>query len=234
MATERVTEHVHLVNVGPANVFLIVLPESLTLVDTGMPGSMGPIAEATRSLGRLPEEITDIVVTHCHPDHAGGVAEVREATGARVWMHPADAALTRVGQAFRPWKVAPGLRNRLFAHMVIQRGPTSVDPFETDGEVSAGEEIPVAGGLKALGTPGHTEGHLVFLWPHDGGVLFVGDAANRHRGHLRLSPIYEDLEQGVESLRFLGDQSFETACFAHTSAIIGNAAKEFRERWGRP
>jgi glyoxylase-like metal-dependent hydrolase (beta-lactamase superfamily II) len=74
-------------------------------------------------------------------------------------------------------------------------------------------------------------GHLVFLWPEDGGVLFVGDAANRV-GRLKPSPIYEDFAQGLESLRMLGEQDFETACFAHGAPIVGDAAQEFRREFG--
>jgi glyoxylase-like metal-dependent hydrolase (beta-lactamase superfamily II) len=89
----------------------------------------------------------------------------------------------------------------------------------------------VAGGVRALGTPGHTVGHLAFLWPGDGGVLFVGDAAN-NVNRLGFSPIYEDLGQGLESLRRLGQEGFETACFAHGDAIVGGAAAQFRKEWG--
>jgi glyoxylase-like metal-dependent hydrolase (beta-lactamase superfamily II) len=88
----------------------------------------------------------------------------------------------------------------------------------------------VAGGIKAIGTPGHTAGHLVFLWAGDGGVLFVGDAAKNER---RLEPatIYENFGQGLDSLRMIGTYDFEVACFAHGPAIVGDAAQEFRRRW---
>jgi glyoxylase-like metal-dependent hydrolase (beta-lactamase superfamily II) len=228
----QVTEHVHSVDVGALSVFLIVLPEGLTLIDAGFPGSMEQIGEAVRSLGRSPEEIHDVLGTHCHPDHAGALAEIRAATGARVWMHPADAALVRTGQAFRPWRPSPGLRNRLFARLIIGRGPQVSEPAEVDNEVAPGETIPVAGGIKAIGTPGHTEGHLVFLWPGDEGVLFTGDVAKNVRG-LKLSPIHEDLEQGLESLRLLAGEEFETACFAHGAPIVGGASAAFAAKWGR-
>jgi glyoxylase-like metal-dependent hydrolase (beta-lactamase superfamily II) len=229
---EQVTEHVYRVAVGDGSVFLIASPDGLTLVDAGFPGTMAVVAEALRSLGRGPEEIRDVLVTHCHPDHAGGLAEVKQTTGAQVWMHAADAELVRAGKAFRPWKTAPGLRNRLFARLVIKRGPQTFEPATVEREVSPGETIPVAGGIKALGTPGHTAGHLVYLWPGDGGVLFVGDAAN-HRGRLALCTIYEDLAVGLESLRMLGEQDFETACFAHGAPIAGGAALEFRRKWAK-
>jgi glyoxylase-like metal-dependent hydrolase (beta-lactamase superfamily II) len=227
---EQVTEHIYRVESGDSSVFLIVLPEGLTMIDAGFPGTMPLVDEAVRSLGRRPEEIRDVLVTHCHIDHAAGLAEVKRATGAQAWMHPADAEMVRAGKAFRPWKSAPGLRNRIFARRVVKRSPDSFDPAEVEKEVLPGETIPVAGGIRAIGTPGHTAGHLVFFWPGDGGVLFVGDVATHRRG-LDTAPIYEDLDQGIESLRMLGEQDFETVCFAHGAPMVGGAAREFRRKW---
>jgi glyoxylase-like metal-dependent hydrolase (beta-lactamase superfamily II) len=229
---KQVTAHVYAVEVEPLSVFLIVLPDGLTLIDAGFPGTMARVEEAVRSLGRRPEEIRDVLVTHCHPDHAAGLAEVRKATGAQAWMHPADAAMVRAGKAFRPWKPSPGLKNRIVARLIIGRAPQTYDPTPVDKEVLPGETIPVAGGLEAIGTPGHTAGHLVFLWPEDGGVLFVGDAANGV-GRLKPSPIYEDFAQGLESLRSLGGLDFEVACLAHGAPIVGGAAQAFRREWGQ-
>jgi glyoxylase-like metal-dependent hydrolase (beta-lactamase superfamily II) len=227
---ERITAHVYRIDAGALGVYVISRPEDLTLVDAGFPGTMAIVDEAVRSLGRRPEEIRNVLVTHCHPDHAAGLAEVTRATGAQVWMHPADAELVRSGQAFRPWKVAPGMRNRIFAWRIIRRSPTTFEPVPVCRGLLPGSDIPVAGGIKAIGTPGHTLGHLAFLWTGDGGVLFVGDAAKNER---RLEPatIYEDIGQGLESLRVIGAYDFEVACFAHGAPIVGGGAQEFRRRW---
>lgn len=228
---EQITEHVFAVNADALSVFLLVLPEGLTLIDAGFPGTVAGIDAAVRSLGRRLEDIHDVLVTHCHPDHAAGLAEIERATGATTWMHPADAALTRAGRGFRPWEVSPGERNRAFAEGIIGACPPTYEPAAVRGEALPGEILPVAGGITALGTPGHTEGHLVFLWPGDGGVLFLGDAANNVEG-LQLSPVYESVAEGLKSLRMLSRLEFDTACFAHGPAIVGGAAGAFRELWG--
>jgi glyoxylase-like metal-dependent hydrolase (beta-lactamase superfamily II) len=230
MAARQITKHVFRVSLGMVNVFLIVLPEGLTLVDAGTQGSFDRIARAVRGLGRPPEEITDIVVTHCHADHTGGLAKAAEATGARVWMHPADAALVRAGGASRPWKPAPGSLTGLLARPFAGKGTSSVVAVSAEGEVVDGQEIPAAGGLLPLWTPGHTEGHVVYLWPRDGRVLFVGDAATRML-RLRPGPIYEDYERGLESLRTLARLDFEVACFSHGRPLAGGASAAFRMTW---
>jgi len=234
MTARAVTEHVFRISLKVVNVFLIALPESLTLVDAGTPGSLTRIAGAVRGLGRRPEEITDIVVTHLHADHTGGLAEVQGATGARVWMHPADAALVRAGVASRTYRPAPGsIGGQLFRLAGgRKRGPSRIRPvaLAPENEIGDREEMTVAGKLLPLWTPGHTEGHVAFLWPGDRGVLFVGDAAG-HMARLRASPIYEDYNRGVESLRRLAGLDFETACFAHGRPLTRGAARAFAKVW---
>jgi glyoxylase-like metal-dependent hydrolase (beta-lactamase superfamily II) len=66
-----------------ANVFLLE-GETLTLVDTGFRGrSLHIISELAR-LGYSPADITSIIVTHHHADHAGSLATLKGATGAAV------------------------------------------------------------------------------------------------------------------------------------------------------
>ena len=231
-SNHTITKHVIRVSSGDMHVFLIVLPDGITLIDAGFPGTMELIAEGLNDLKRRPEDIHDILVTHCHPDHVGGLAEIKQATGAKVWMHAADADMVARGVAFRPWKAAPGLRNWWFANFVVKRSPGNFEPVKVDHAVAPGQTIPVAGGVKAIWTPGHSAGHLVFLWHGDGGVLFTGDAANNMRG-LSGPPIYEDKKQTLESLLKISREKFRIACFAHGEPIIGNASGRFRAKWGK-
>lgn len=227
MTLESVTEHVCRLDAGALGLYLIVLPQGLTLIDAGFPGSMALIEDALAQLGRKGSEITDVLITHAHPDHAAGLAEVVAATGARVWMHADDAGLVRIGQAFRPWTVSPGEHNRVFVEEVIRSAPTTFEPVPVDREVVPGEVIAVAGGIRAIGTPGHTAGHLVFLWPEDGGVLFVGDAA-KNETYLEPATVYEDFSQGLDDLVMIADLEFEVACFAHGAPMVGGASLQFR------
>lgn len=230
-SNRAVTKHVFSVASGDMHVFLIVLPDGITLIDAGFPGTIAAIEEGLKDLGRRPEDIHDVLVTHCHPDHVGGLAEIKRATGATLWMHGADADMVATGTAFRAWKPAPGLRNWWFANRVVKRGHSSFEPVDVDHRVAPGETLPVAGGIRAIWTPGHSAGHLVFLWPHDGGVLFTGDVANNMRG-LSGPPINEDRKLGLESLRKVSNEKFRVACFAHGEPIVGNASARFLAKWG--
>jgi glyoxylase-like metal-dependent hydrolase (beta-lactamase superfamily II) len=260
MRAQRVTEHVFRVSLKIVNVFLVVLPDAITMVDAGTRRSWPRVAEAIRELDYRPADVEDILITHLHADHTGGLAEAAEATGARVWMHPGDAGLVGAGQARRPVKPSPG--NLAGPLLGLMTGITSatVRPVDADGLVEDRLEIPAAGGVLPIWTPGHTAGHVSYLWPGDGGVLFVGDAAT-HYSRLRPSPIYEDYERGLQSLRELAalrgpgspgrgdaatlggaaplglagwaDLDFQAACFAHGRPIVGGAAAAFARAWGR-
>lgn len=210
------------------NAFLLDAGDGLTLIDTGIPGSVPTIREAVRSIGRDLADIRHILVTHCHSDHAGSLAELKRLTGAPAYMHPVDAALVREGRCMRPVRPAPGLFPALFYRLMSRIAPRAIEAAEVDHEVHDGETMP--GGLRAIHVPGHCAGQLAFLWPEHGGVLLAADAAGHVFG-LTLSPIYEDLDEGRRSLSRLAGLDFEVACFGHGKAIPTGASRRFRERW---
>jgi glyoxylase-like metal-dependent hydrolase (beta-lactamase superfamily II) len=99
-------------------------------------------------------------------------------------------------------------------------------------EVADGDDLPVAGGIKVIHTPGHTAGHVSYLWPQAGGVLFTGDAAGNFRGlrpPIGMAGMFtEDHEQAKESFRKLAELEFGAACFGHGGPLTGQAHAEFR------
>ncbi len=221
------------VNRKTVNLFLIVDEESVTIVDTGFPGSGDEVLGAVAACGRGPDDVADILVTHCHSDHAGSLAELKARTAAASYMHPTDAEFVRQGKTMRPVSPAPTPMSHVFYRMHLKgKSPDEFDipPAEVDHEILDGEDIAVAGGMTAIHVPGHCAGQLAFLWHRHGGVLFAADAAANAFG-LRLSPVYENLDDGRRSLAKLSGLEFEHACFGHGKPILGGAAKMFRKKW---
>jgi glyoxylase-like metal-dependent hydrolase (beta-lactamase superfamily II) len=230
MTVKQIAPNVYVIPLGFVNAFLID-GDDLTLIDTGIPGSGEKILQAVRELDKQPADIRHILVTHCHADHTGSLATLKEATGAPAYMHPTDAALVRVGESMRPYKPSPNILHKLMVRLFMQAGPSGIEPAAIEHEVEDGAELDIAGGIKAIHAPGHCAGQLAFLWPHHGGVLFAADTASNM---LRLgwAIIYEDLEEGKRSLAKLATLDFEVACFGHGKAIVGGAAERFRQKWG--
>jgi len=221
MKTKRVADGVCRVGLHGVNAFLIEADDGLVLVDAGLRSSPPRITEAIYSLGRLPQDVRGIIITHVHRDHVGGLAEMKRRTGADIWMHPADAALVREGRQGRPLKARPNAVSRAIVGIVSRLPERLGQPLEVAHEVVDGEELPFAG-LRAVHTPGHTEGHLSLLLPRDGGVLFVGDALNNWF-RLSLGSLHEDEPGSRASLHKLAGLHFEVACFAHGRTIESGA-----------
>jgi len=232
VTVQQVVPGVHQVGLGVVNAYLIE-NDGLILIDTGVPDREDEILDAVRSLGRQPEEIRSILLTHCHADHTGSLAALKRATGATAYMHPDDAALVRNGKAGRPVQPAPGIVNWLIYHLFMARrvAPMTVAATEIEHEVRDGDVLDFAGELQVIHVPGHCAGQLAFLWPQAGGVLFVADAAT-HMFGLGYPPIFEDLETGKRSLVKLAALDFEVTCFGHGKPIVGGAAQRFRQKWG--
>src|SRR6185436_12053969 len=119
-ATRLIVDGLWQINLGAVNAFLLDAGE-LTLIDTGLPESADKIRAAVESLGRTPSEIKHVIVTHCHPDHAGGLAAIKRLTTAPVYMHAADAAMVRQGDGKRPLTPAPGLLRYLLFNLFVAR-----------------------------------------------------------------------------------------------------------------
>jgi glyoxylase-like metal-dependent hydrolase (beta-lactamase superfamily II) len=130
-------------------------------------------------------DVCGVLVTHIHPDHYGLAARVREASGAWVALHPADAALIvdrydepkdlleRVGAMLRRMGApAEELEELRQASMPVRAFVTTVQP---DILLEDGDQPKVEGwDLTAIWTPGHSPGHLCF-WEARNSVMLSGD-----------------------------------------------------------
>src|SRR4030095_2355043 len=154
-APTQVVQGLWQISLGAVNAFLIDEGE-LTLTETGFPHRAGKICAAIESTGKNVRDVKHIIVTHCHPDHAGSAAALKRMSGARVYMHPVDAAMVRKGDTARPMSPAPGLLRGLMYRLFIPKKPTPIEPCAIDQEIHDGTELPIAGGLNAIRSEEHT------------------------------------------------------------------------------
>ena len=66
-----------------SNAYLVSVEDGLLLVDAGIPGNAKRTLAFIERLGRRPDELRTIVLTHWHIDHVGSVAELERLTGAQ-------------------------------------------------------------------------------------------------------------------------------------------------------
>jgi len=154
---------------------------SWTLVDTGL-GLADPESGWAPLLAELDGPVERIVVTHFHPDHVGGAADVAALTGATVFQGALDYA-----QCLRVWGGEPSTRVTDFMR---SHGFPAGQPLETrvggvtltsrvhmarDPELlSSGDHVE---GWEVLHLPGHADGHIAL---HRDGILVAGDVILTH------------------------------------------------------
>ncbi len=211
-----------------SNVYLIDADGELALVDTGFRGREQLVIERVRRLGYSASRISFIIITHHHTDHTGGLAKLVEITGARVLAHTADAPYID-GRLPQPGPSRPSwLRHaaHTFQYLLATR------PARVDIQVNDGDELPLAGGIRILHTPGHTPGS-VCLFLNRSGTVFTGDLLAQRFGLKWPSiPFTADVAQLKRSARKLGGYKFESACFGHGSPIKAHADKRVRRFTG--
>ena len=227
MAAEEIVPGVHAIGMGYVNAFLIAGDDGLTLVDSGLPGKKDPILSAVARVGRQTADLMHILITHHHIDHIGSLGDLMEATGAKSYVHPLDSPIVR-GDRPQPGPNPASLLGKFAGPLLARFGPAAMTA-PVDVEVADGEELAIAGGIRALHTPGHTPGHLAFLLARDGGLLFAGDAAaNVFRLGMPIGMFTADRQQAKESIGKLAALEFEVACFGHGRVLKGKANLKFR------
>ncbi len=142
--------------VGPLQVNCFLLADDKTkeavVID---PGDDAPeILKIIREKGL---KVKFIINTHAHFDHVGANRAIKEATGAELLMHKADAAVLATASS----------QSRSFGMNPVSS--PEPDRFLKHGDVITAGEV----SLKVLHTPGHTPGGISLL---EEGLVFTGDS----------------------------------------------------------
>jgi metallo-beta-lactamase class B len=143
VAPFRVIDNIYYVGASGVTSFLIVTPDGHIVTDGGLAETAPLILANIQKLGFKPSDVRILLNSHAHYDHAGGLAALRQATGAQLYAHAGDAALLRAGG-----------RNDFRFGDSFQFPAVEPDRLIRDGEV-----IRLGGlALTVQHTPGHTRG----------------------------------------------------------------------------
>jgi glyoxylase-like metal-dependent hydrolase (beta-lactamase superfamily II) len=158
---------------GHVRAFLLDTPDDgLILIDALFEVDGRYIVEAISGIGRKPADLKHIVVTHAHRSHLGGVAALKKLSGAKLWAHEWEADIIAGERSAQGVSLIP--RRPLRAYHLqfgLALGLKPHEPCEVDAFLREGDSI---GPVQAIGTPGHSPGHLAFYWPQEH-ALFAGD-----------------------------------------------------------
>lgn len=158
---------------GIVGSYLLEGQNQLAIIDPG-PGSMvDSLLASIREAGFDPEDVTHILVTHVHLDHAGSAGTlVRHLPGAQVYVHEKGAP-----HLLDTTKVVASASRIYGDRMKLLWGEIESTPPERLSIIEDGDILNIAGRrLEVHYTPGHAVHHVIFFDAHSG-ELFAGDVA---------------------------------------------------------
>lgn len=221
----KIVDNVFVVPGVIANTYVIVDRDGLTIIDAGLPRSEKKILAYVATLGKSPQDVKHIIITHADLDHFGGLAALQKATGARTYASQVESDAMAKGESSR--QIRPSglsLRHILFSLLspFIKGTPFQVDEIIREGYVFA-----VLGGLQVLDTPGHTPGHISLFAPSVG-ILFCGDSiVSNEKGLQGSRPgITWDEAKARESERKQAKLGAQIVCSGH-GPVVKDAAGNF-------
>src|SRR5215831_4170076 len=139
----RIVGNIYYVGASDVASYLITTPQGHILLDGGFPETAPLIRDNIRKLGFKPEDVKFLLSSHAHSDHAGGLAQLKQWTGAQFVVSREDGAqMARGGHGDFAWGDK------------FTFPPLQPDRIVADGDtVSIGDAV-----MTAHLTPGHTKG----------------------------------------------------------------------------
>ncbi|MFI0943901.1 MBL fold metallo-hydrolase [Streptomyces sp. NPDC021020] len=177
----KLGQHLHRIGNDIVAVYLVVTDEGVTVVDAGLAGHWGELTAELAALGRTPDDIRGLVLTHGDTDHIGFAERLRRDHGVPVYVHAADAARARGEVKTKPeWGHAKVGATAGFLWYAARKGGLRTTYLTEVAEVADGDVLDLPGSPRIVGMPGHSPGSIAVHVPVADAV-FVGDGlTTRH------------------------------------------------------
>jgi glyoxylase-like metal-dependent hydrolase (beta-lactamase superfamily II) len=189
-----------------------------------MPGNAFKILSQISELDISLEKIKYIILTHADIDHRGSVADLKNATGAKVAIHEKEVPYL-LGEKKKKQKGIIGLMIGLIFGILFKFMKTQ--NIVPDITLKEGDFI---GGLKVISCPGHTEGSISLYNAES--VLFSGDAiiTDKHstiKGFNKIAT--SDTLEAAKTINKIKHLKFEVLLPGHGSPVLKNASDKLKE-----
>jgi len=174
------------------NVYAVADGDVLTLIDSGwaLAEARAQLSDALSSIGAGLGDVRRFLVTHVHRDHYTQAVALRREFGGRIYLGEGEQPTLRM--IMNPNRLAfasqleqligcgaKPVRDALLA--AFGGHHPAIEEWEAPDEwIGESTDVTLADRpLRALATPGHTQGHVVFV-DEPGGLLFAGDHVLPH------------------------------------------------------
>ena len=165
---------------GWSTIALLRSEQHRILIDVGAFGIRKPLERQLKAAGVAADDITDVILTHAHYDHAVNFVLFPRAS---VWIGAEELA----------WAAAQPPRFDPLPELYVD----ALDADPRVRRVKHGEEF--LPGIVALDAPGHTPGSMIFhLTASEVPVIFTGDAA-KNRAELLSRKVDASIDETVSA-----------------------------------
>ncbi|WP_010273391.1 MBL fold metallo-hydrolase [Paenibacillus senegalensis] len=202
------------------NVYLIDAGSEAFLIDAG--GGVQPelIVKQIEQSGISTDKITRLLLTHIHGDHAAGASYFQQRYGWKVivskeaapWLEAADHDKTSLNAA-----IAAGVYPENFKY----------EPCPVSRSVEDGDRLEIGNvRLQVIETPGHSRGHVSYVWERQGQrLIFSGDVIFAG-GKIVLQQTWDCVIQDyAKSIERLHELNIDALFPGHGPFITANAAR---------
>jgi glyoxylase-like metal-dependent hydrolase (beta-lactamase superfamily II) len=209
---------------GYSRAYLFENDDGLTLVDTLWEDDAYLILEYLWSIRRTPRDITDIVMTHSHRSHLGGLKTLKELSGATVHSHALEAPIiegTASAAKIPLWPLRPPQLIGFRVASQLGLFPHAACKVDRPNLV----ERTKIGSLTVMHLPGHTPGNIGLSWDADR-VLAIADTIMTWPSFSAGWPGFNtDEVEFRQSLERVVRLAPEVVCVGHGDPIWENAAE---------
>jgi glyoxylase-like metal-dependent hydrolase (beta-lactamase superfamily II) len=188
-----------------AAIYLVRLGKTAALIDAGCGNAHNRLIENITAVLPGDVQIRYLFITHCHYDHIGGAAALKEQYGCKLVAHQLDATYLESGDSVVTAASWYG---------------TEMQPLAIDHKIEGHKEIFELGNGKvfAYHCPGHSPGSLVYLVKLENQKILFGQDV-----HGPLDPsLLSNREDYSRSLRFMMDLKADILCEGHFGIYEGN------------
>ncbi len=175
------------------NGFLINTKDQLILVDTGASNcfgeNSGKLEDNLKAAGYSPDQVTVILLTHLHPDHACGLVK----DSKRVFQN----AMLYVNQAEAGYWLNHKLEEAATEDKknIFKLAQSAVAPYQAVNKFKTfTDQLPITT-IKLMASTGHTPGHMSYLVSSKGqSLLIMGDIIHSHAVQFRYPDVAIDYD----------------------------------------
>lgn len=218
----RVVGNIYYVGAEGVASYLITTPQGHILMDSGFPETVPHIQDSLNQLGFKLADVKILINSHAHYDHAGGLAQLKKLTGARLMIGEGDAKIiSDGGRSDFQWGDNASFH---FEPAVVDRLLRDKDTVELGGVT-----------MTARITPGHTKGCTTWTMKvREGGrdldVVFVGSTTIPGYTLVNNAAYPNIVEDYAHTFALLKTLQCDVFLAPHGSFF---ALDEKRSRWGK-